>query len=149
MAPQVAFSVNSVSVIYLRRMLILGSSNRGGVLACTRYTPYTLTLVEEEEQPVSYLYPLYRKKKSMFLSPRSYVFQKSFFVYYFSKSCMLIVFFRDEVKCEFKHYLLYQPFVWLNCPRGCASIFAPFICPPSAHLPPEYWKVGLGWLPLR
>ena len=50
---------------------------------------------------------------------------------------------------------MYQPFVWLNCPRGCASIFAPFICPPSARLPPEYWKVGMaimaarpgGWIP--
>ena len=48
MAPQVAFSVYSVSVIYLRRMLILGSSNRGGVLAGTRYTPNTLTLDDGE-----------------------------------------------------------------------------------------------------
>ena len=47
-APQVAFSVYSVSVVYLRRMLILGSSNRGGVLAGTRYTPNTLTLDDGE-----------------------------------------------------------------------------------------------------
>ena len=43
-APQVAFSVYSVSLVYLRRLLISGSSNRGGVLASTRYTPYTLTV---------------------------------------------------------------------------------------------------------
>ena len=41
-APQVGSSVYSVSVVYPRCMLILGSSNRGCVLAGERYTPNTL-----------------------------------------------------------------------------------------------------------
>ena len=41
-APQVGSSVYSVSVVYPRCMLILGSSNRGCVLAGKRYTPNTL-----------------------------------------------------------------------------------------------------------
>ena len=48
-APQVGFSVYSVSVVYPRCMLILGSSNRGGVLAGTRYTPNTLAIDDGED----------------------------------------------------------------------------------------------------
>ena len=85
-APQVAFSVYSVSVVYLRRLLILGSSNRGGVLESTRYTPYTLTVVDGEVcmfPTVSYLYPLHREIELKFFILEKLCVLEIIFVYVF------------------------------------------------------------------
>ena len=85
-APQVAFSVYSVSVVYLRRMLILGSSNRGGVLAGTRYTPYTLTLGDGEVsmfQPSPTFIPYFGSKNRSFYPREVMCFRNHFRIFFF------------------------------------------------------------------
>ena len=95
-------SLNTDAVIDLK--ILLGSSNRGGVLESTRYTPYTLTSVTERFcifPTVSYLYPLLPEIISKFLIRQKLcVLEILSYMFFFFLNPYLLIVFRDNAKCE-------------------------------------------------